>query len=215
MVASKSQSWQVIEKQPEELRDADFEPATRLKDDKSLRRLRESIREKGVLIPIMIREDGTIIDGHRRVKCAKDIGLGQVPVVVIDGDIASLFRELNDTRKQVTGAQWMDGYTRGADVPERIRSKIEALQVIVGREGIERLVSLGVSPVLYNVVRRTAAYCDRGDDILFQAEVIYWVTEYHQALHLHRALRDFVSPEIILQAVEEGRELVAKWDLGV
>lgn len=65
--------WKVVEVPIEELHDAEFEPVDRLSDDQNLRTLRKSIQERGVLVPILIKEDGTIIDGHRRTKCAREL----------------------------------------------------------------------------------------------------------------------------------------------
>lgn len=43
----------------------------------------DSIKSKGILVPIAIKEDGTIISGHRRWKAALSIGLQKVPVEVV------------------------------------------------------------------------------------------------------------------------------------
>lgn len=50
--------------------------------DDALRELAESIKEQGVLQPILVLPDGTIVIGHRRVKAAELAGLDAVPVVV-------------------------------------------------------------------------------------------------------------------------------------
>lgn len=47
--------------------------------------LAESIREKGIIVPLIVAKDGTLIAGHRRYKAAKSIGLEEVPVIVHTG----------------------------------------------------------------------------------------------------------------------------------
>ena len=42
----------------------------------------ESISNKGVLVPLTIKDDGTIISGHRRYKAAQKLGKEQVPVTI-------------------------------------------------------------------------------------------------------------------------------------
>lgn len=42
------------------------------------------MRERGVRLPIAVRQDGVILDGHRRVATALELGLPEVPVVVLD-----------------------------------------------------------------------------------------------------------------------------------
>lgn len=40
-----------------------------------------AIREFGFLVPIVVQTDGTVIDGHLRLKAAKKLGLESVPVI--------------------------------------------------------------------------------------------------------------------------------------
>lgn len=44
--------------------------------------LKESIEELGILVPIIITEDGNIISGHRRWKTASELGMNEVPIEV-------------------------------------------------------------------------------------------------------------------------------------
>src|SRR5437870_3760350 len=41
-----------------------------------------SIRAKGVLVPLLITQDGRIIAGHRRWQASRQAGIAKVPVVV-------------------------------------------------------------------------------------------------------------------------------------
>ena len=43
-----------------------------------------SIKARGILEPIQIKSDGTIISGHRRWQAAKQVGLDAVPVTICD-----------------------------------------------------------------------------------------------------------------------------------
>lgn len=52
--------------------------------DDSLRELAESIQEQGVLQPILITPDGTIVCGHRRCKASELAGQQTIPCVVRD-----------------------------------------------------------------------------------------------------------------------------------
>jgi len=46
----------------------------------------ESIREKGILTPLLITHDSRIISGHRRYDAARKVGLMEVPVVLYRSD---------------------------------------------------------------------------------------------------------------------------------
>ena len=67
--------------------------------DDELDRLMESIAQEGILVPIVVFQDGdrfTLIDGERRYKCAVRLGLDQIPCLVTDqrddiSDLVSMF----------------------------------------------------------------------------------------------------------------------------
>lgn len=42
------------------------------------------IKEFGFSVPVLVQSDGTIIDGHLRLKCAKRLDMKEVPVTVRD-----------------------------------------------------------------------------------------------------------------------------------
>src|SRR5512132_3522559 len=71
------------------------QPRSRFDDD-TLRELAASIREVGILQPIVVRRTGQgyeVATGERRLRAAKLAGLATVPVVLRDSDDADLLRE--------------------------------------------------------------------------------------------------------------------------
>ena len=44
-----------------------------------------AIREFGFRIPVVAKSDGTVVDGHLRLKAAQRLGLPQIPVALADG----------------------------------------------------------------------------------------------------------------------------------
>jgi len=71
----------------QKLQPGKYQPRTRM-DEASLAELADSIREQGVMQPILVREVGAdryeIIAGERRWRAAEIAGLAQVPVVIRD-----------------------------------------------------------------------------------------------------------------------------------
>ena len=55
------------------------------KNDHAVEQAAAAIREFGFRVPIIAKEDGTIVDGHLRYKAAKHLGMDTVPVVLADG----------------------------------------------------------------------------------------------------------------------------------
>jgi len=65
-------------------------------DDETLAELAASIREVGILQPIVVRRTGQgyeVVTGERRLRAAKLAGLATVPVVLRDSDDSDLLRE--------------------------------------------------------------------------------------------------------------------------
>ena len=96
-------------------------------------RLKESIIERGVEIPVVIDEDGEIIDGHNRVMIANSLGI-EYPTIVrrdlLDHEKRILAVELNVARRHFTDAQLAEAGRRiEPDVAERARLR----QVELGR----------------------------------------------------------------------------------
>lgn len=54
------------------------------KNDHAVDKVAAAIREFGFRVPICAKSDGTIVDGHLRLKAAKKLGLTEVPVVLAD-----------------------------------------------------------------------------------------------------------------------------------
>ena len=55
------------------------------RNDAVVGRMVASIREFGFVIPILATRDGTVIDGHLRLKAARKLGMPKVPVIWCDG----------------------------------------------------------------------------------------------------------------------------------
>jgi hypothetical protein len=54
------------------------------KNDAHVDRMAGAIREFGFRIPICAKSDGTVVDGHLRLKAARKLGLTEVPVALAD-----------------------------------------------------------------------------------------------------------------------------------
>ena len=54
------------------------------KNDHAVDRVAAAIRECGFRVPVVAKSDGTVVDGHLRLKAAKKLGLASVPVLLAD-----------------------------------------------------------------------------------------------------------------------------------
>lgn len=54
------------------------------KNDHAVDRIASAIREFGFKVPVIAKSDGTVVDGHLRLKAAQKLGMDTVPVVIAD-----------------------------------------------------------------------------------------------------------------------------------
>ena len=68
-------------------------------DEDQFKALQESIIDLGVLEPIVVEPDGTLVDGYRRLEACRARGVDQIPVIVFE-TIEATNRELRTLRAQ-------------------------------------------------------------------------------------------------------------------
>src|ERR1700693_2071333 len=70
-------------------------------------RMCASIREYGFKIPVLVRGDGEIVDGHLRLKAARKLGLLEIPVILCDEWTAAQVKAFRlMVNRSVTWADW-------------------------------------------------------------------------------------------------------------
>jgi len=77
------------------------------KNDEAVDRMVASIREFGFKVPLLIRSNGDIVDGHLRLKASQKLGMTEVPVILCDDwseAQVKAFRLL--VNRSVTWAEW-------------------------------------------------------------------------------------------------------------
>lgn len=77
------------------------------KNDSEIPRMVAAIQEFGFRLPILIKSDGSVIDGHLRIKAARQLGMTELPCVLGDGMSdaqVKAFRLL--ANRSVQWAQW-------------------------------------------------------------------------------------------------------------
>src|SRR5262250_1478088 len=77
------------------------------KNDAAVDRMCASIREFGFKIPVLARSDGEVVDGHLRLKAARQLRLTEVPVILCDEwtpQQVKAFRLM--VNRSVTWADW-------------------------------------------------------------------------------------------------------------
>ena len=100
-------------------------------DDEHVKALAGSIALQGMLVPVVVRDDGDgfeLVAGFHRIAAARSLGLADVPVVVRDAETEDADRAVeNITRKQLEPLRGGQGRPRDARPrPDRGRRRAGA-----------------------------------------------------------------------------------------
>ncbi len=182
---------------------------------RELRDLRESMEKEGFwpFSPIIVDLNGTIIDGHRRWTCAKQLNISLVPVIIVDKDPDELWAKINGTRLDLTGMQAMNAMAHGLKtVPAKYVNQIDDLKRAVGEEGIIELGLKKISPSIINQAKRIARYCDQKHNDIFIGIVVNWLANHRQMNVLStRAMREGIDPSILERLIRGDRPIQANY----
>ena len=113
------------------------------KNDAQVERMVESISQFGFRIPIVAQSDGSVVDGHLRLKAAQRMGMKSVPVVLAD--------ELTDAQVKAfrllanRSANWADW-----DVP-MLAAELQDLQADGFDLGMTGFTQMEIDDVLESV----------------------------------------------------------------
>ena len=107
------------------------------KDMGDLQSLADSMRQHGLLHPVVVMKDGLLVAGHRRIEAARLLGWKDIPVTVVDvADLLSAERDENTERKDFTPTEAVE---IGRMIEEQHKAKIEKqkhdVAVYAGRVG--------------------------------------------------------------------------------
>ncbi len=85
--------------------------------DEYFKNLREDVRRRGIIVPLIAKQDGTLLAGHNRLRIAEELKLPQVPVQYVQEDLRDeREREFiikdNLFRRQLNTEEWVELYRK-------------------------------------------------------------------------------------------------------
>lgn len=191
-----------------------------VRDDSDMQQLMESIKEYGVIVPILVRpnpiEGGAkyeIVSGHRRFEACKRLGIEDIPVIVrnLDDDEAILAMvDSNLHREQLLPSEKAFAYKMKFDalkrqgarsdltseqVAPKLSTEIIAEQENTSKDTIKRYIRLTklIKPLLDLV--------DEGKIALTPAEKLSYLKEEEQRA-LAELIQDYEATPSLSQAVK-------------
>lgn len=170
--------------------------------------LMNSMELRGLIYPIIIDLNDTIIEGHRRTAAAIILGWETIPAYIVkDVDAASLFGELNTTSRKLNGAEALYVWFHNplAVVPSQ-RIRFKEMQTTIGRKVVARIVDKGLSFNVFSLARRLSIYCGHKDYTMIKATT-EWLLDCPCTIDVRKAMQGHISPIKIMKAITEGKVL--------
>ncbi len=207
---------ELAERNLSDLKPAAFNPVTRT-SDVALRSLLKSIKDHGILQPLLVSEKGEIIDGHRRYACAKMLGLKSVPVVVSNHEqamsVAEKFETVNTHMKKLGPRDMIFVYCNGGAVPKYVEDKILQLEALIGADRLDEISTQDISWRVIDNATRVASYCRASRDEKFKKKVCNWLIDHHMSWRANRAIEDGIPVKELKTAVEKNKPLSHSWGI--
>ncbi len=175
-------------------------------DDEKMEELVESIKENGILTPVIVRKDSDdlyeMISGHRRLHAAKIAGLETVPAIIKDltddeaiiymvdanlqreeilpSEKAFSYKMKYDAMKRVAGRQRKDSKNTAQVGPNSWTANLVAVEVGESRNQVKRYLRLTeLIPELLDLVDAKRLPLMVGVEISFFTRKIQgWINEY-------------------------------------
>lgn len=197
-----------------DLRDAPHNPPNRI-TPKNIRTLADSMELLGLLQPITIGLDRQIIEGHRRVASARQLGWTEIEAnIVKEADANAIYGSLNTTARKLSGCDalyvWLE--TPQAVVPS-VQKSFAEMTDLLGRPLVKRMCKAGFSRRVFLTARRIARYCESDDSETLQ-QVVEWLLTFPVAGQVMKAIEAGESPRTILNAVRSGKTIRLKLAVG-
>ena len=193
-----------------------FNPTVRTdKNSAKYKALRKNIETHGLLTPIVLSKNFTIIDGHRRFNCLKDLGVRKVPAIIhetiTNRNYDTMFVAANENSMTITPAQEVERYLNGAAISERTKAIIKELETIGGRAFIKRIASDRKSPTTYLIALNQFKNYTKKTTRLMARKGVYWVLNVGSAYQLKSAMAEFIPVDVLLDAVTSKKSIVKEW----
>jgi len=174
-----------------------------------------NIRKNGLLTPIIVASNGTVIDGNRRLKALNIIGVKKAPVVMhnstSDKRFDDLFVSCNEDSMPINACQELERYLNGAKVKATTLHAIEKVREVGGIKVLRQIVNVGKSPITFSIALSMIRCYTGIVDKRFLNKALKWMLTVGSAYRLKASIGDFIPVPRLVNAIESGIPLVAKW----
>ena len=190
-----------------------FNPPRRTKDER-MTPLMKSLKEIGIIQPITITADGTILDGHRRATAAKKLKWKTISAIVIAGVEANkVYRDVNSTSAKMNGNDNLGIYLRDKSaLTPNIVKQIGNIESVIGLQSLRELYAKGLSIRVYRIAKKITELCDCETPTQIK-KVMKWLVDHGMIGRVMKAIEGGQNPDVILKAVKRNKPIEMKLGL--
>lgn len=194
------------------LKQSQHNPKARTKRGTSaLRQLERSILKIGLIYPIAVARDMTVIDGHRRLRACMNLGWDSVPVLIVESDDKNaVYADVNANSCKLTGCQNLSVWLKNpAAVTPRAAMAFAKWETLVGRSTLQQVNRAGMSLRVLRIASRIACYVE-SDDPSFIAVATDWLIKNRNARIVEAYMVMQQPSKNLYRAIKSGRSLQYK-----
>lgn len=201
----------LLQVKPSALIAANYNPEIRTWK-KELNALLLSIKEHGILNPILVDSEMNVIDGHRRLACARLLKLATIPIVVSDTKLTKdeCYETINTTARKMSANEMIYVYVKGGRVPAKIEKRIKHLENILGSSELKKLGNKYISISVLSQGTKVSNFCNDKSP-KFMKDAILWIVKHKQSYKVRKAMEDGVAKVSLKKAIVNDRPLKYEW----
>lgn len=208
---SNSQDSSIKRVKISQIKRAPYNPENRVRE-RALRELIKSIERVGLIYPVAVNQKNELIDGHRRLAAAEKLGWEEIPVLIVSGDRAAIYGEVNSTARYMTGNDRLGVYLVA---PEAIEAKqrqfLERAEQVLGRRILKRMMRAGAGPGHFRIARDIASYLERLNDDAFLRKTVTWMLTHRMARHARNMIMTGIPPQELEDAIKQNKAVRQKY----
>ena len=196
---------------------APFNPENRTEENERLKNLMQGIKDLGgIVYPLIVSNDNRLIDGHRRLTCAKMLGLKEVPCIVMPLELQRAWIVLNDTQLPIMGGGWTEIVYHGvsiANLPPKHRRALQQIYDLVGDDGIAAMAqkTRPMSPHVLSWAKRICRYIDDSTDEMLGMTLL-WLVEHNMQKLARFAMENGVPAQSLAKLIKANKP-IRQWDV--
>lgn len=203
-----------------------FNPPQRLKKTDILA---QSILDKGLIVPIVVAKDMTIIDGHRRYNAFKKIASkknlkhSEIVVSVIQHndvstkDYDKMFVAANEETMIINGNQYLWRYLKGVSIPKTHLTRIKWLENALGKTYatgmFNRILEFGGAANTYQMTM--GVYCKytgvKPTNHAHMRKLAYYLLNVDTPYRVKSSIAHFIPVNVLKKCITDRKKLDAKF----